>query len=289
MDWLIDPFALGIQQRALIAGSLAAIVFAVVGTWVVIRGMTFLGDALVHGVIPGIALAVMFDFNLLLGALGAALVMVFGINFVHRQTEFSEDTGIGLLFAGMLALGVILISTTEGANQTLTAILFGNALGVTRTDIVVLVVVALMAVGGTALMYRRFLVLSFNEQKAELFGLRPRATHAILLVMITLSIVGSFQTVGTLLVFGLMVGPPATAALLVRRVPAMMLTAGVIGVLSVVGGLMISYHAGTSGSATMALIPIVLFFIVLTTKSLIHRSPAQEAGDASELARTASS
>lgn len=289
MDWLIDPFALGIQQRALIAGSLAAIVFAVVGTWVVIRGMTFLGDALVHGVIPGIALAVMFDFNLLLGALGAALVMVFGINFVHRQTEFSEDTGIGLLFAGMLALGVILISTTEGANQTLTAILFGNALGVTRTDIVVLVVVALMAVGGTALMYRRFLVLSFNEQKAELFGLRPRATHAILLVMITLSIVGSFQTVGTLLVFGLMVGPPATAALLVRRVPAMMLTAGVIGVFSVAGGLVISYHAGTSGSATMALIPIVLFFIVLTTKSLVHHSPAQEAGDAPELAPTTSS
>ena len=288
MDWLIDPFALGIQQRALIAGSLAAIVFAVVGTWVVIRGMTFLGDALVHGVIPGIALAVMFDFNLLLGALAAALVMVFGINFVHRQTEFSEDTGIGLLFAGMLALGVILISTTDGANQTLTAILFGNALGVTRTDIVVLLVVAVMAVGGTALMYRRFLVLSFNEHKAELFGLRPRGTHAILLVMITLSIVGSFQTVGTLLVFGLMVGPPATAALLVRRVPAMMLTAGIIGVLSVAGGLMISFYADTSGSATMALIPIILFFIVLTTKTLLHRSPAQGVDDAAEPAPTGS-
>lgn len=289
MDWLLDPFALGIQQRALVAGTLAAIVFAVVGTWVVIRGMTFLGDALVHGVIPGIALAVMFDLNLLLGALGAALVMVYGINFVHRQTEFSEDTGIGLLFAGMLALGVILISTTEGANQTLTAILFGNALGVTMADIVVLAAVAAMAVGVTALMYRRFLVLSFNEQKAELFGLRPRATHAILLVMITLSIVGSFQTVGTLLVFGLMVGPPATAALLVRRVPAMMLAAGVIGVLSVAGGLIISYHAGTSGSATMALIPIVLFFIVLATKSLIHGTGAREADHISEPAPTSSS
>jgi manganese/iron transport system permease protein len=289
MDWLVDPFALGIQQRALIAGSLAAIVFAVVGTWVVIRGMTFLGDALVHGVIPGIALAVMFDFNLLVGALAAALVMVFGINFVHRQTEFSEDTGIGLLFAGMLALGVILISTTERANQTLNAILFGNALGVTRSDIVVLAVVAVMAVGGTVLMYRRFLVLSFNEQKAELFGLKPRATHAILLVMITLSIVGSFQTVGTLLVFGLMVGPPATAALLVRRVPAMMLTAGVIGVLSVAGGLIISFHAGTSGSATMALIPIVLFFIVLTVKTLTHSSGSQEADHATAPAPTASS
>lgn len=289
MDWLLDPFALGIQQRALVAGSVAAIVFAVVGTWVVIRGMTFLGDALVHGVIPGIALAVMFDFNLLLGALAAALVMVFGINFVHRQTEFSEDTGIGLLFAGMLALGVILISTTDGANQTLTAILFGNALGVTRADIAVLVAVAVMAVVGTTLMYRRFLVLSFNEQKAELFGLKPRATHAILLVMITLSIVGSFQTVGTLLVFGLMVGPPATAALLVRRVPAMMLTAGVIGILSVAGGLIISYHAGTSGSATMALIPIILFFIVLTAKSLKHRSPEQESDHASAPAQSSAS
>lgn len=289
MDWLLDPFALGIQQRALVAGSVAAIVFAVVGTWVVIRGMTFLGDALVHGVIPGIALAVMFDFNLLLGALAAALVMVFGINFVHRQTEFSEDTGIGLLFAGMLALGVILISTTDGANQTLTAILFGNALGVTRADIAVLVAVAVMAVVGTTLMYRRFLVLSFNEQKADLFGLKPRATHAILLVMITLSIVGSFQTVGTLLVFGLMVGPPATAALLVRRVPAMMLTAGVIGILSVAGGLIISYHAGTSGSATMALIPIILFFIVLTAKSLKHRSPEQESDHASAPAQSSAS
>jgi len=268
MDWLLEPFSLAFQQRALIAGSLAAIAFSVVGTWVVIRGMTFLGDALIHGVIPGIALAVLFDFNVLVGAIAAALVMVAGINFVHRQTEFSEDTGIGLLFAGMLALGVILISTMDGASGTLNAILFGNALGVSGSDIAVLAVVAVVAVGGSMLLYRRLLVLAFNEQKAELFGLRPRATHAILLVLVTLSIVGSFQTVGTLLVFGLMVGPPATAALLVRRVPTMMLTAGAIGILSVAGGLIISYHIGTSGSATMALIPIVLFFIVLATKSL---------------------
>jgi len=268
MDWLIDPFALGIQQRALIAGSLTAIVFAVVGTWVVIRGMTFLGDALVHGVIPGIALAVLFDFNVLIGAVAAALVMVIGINFVHRQTEFSEDTGIGLLFAGMLALGVILISTTPGSDGTLTAILFGNVLGVTVADVVVLAVVAVVTVGGTLLLFKRLLVLAFNEQKAELFGLKPRMTHAILLVLITLAIVGSFQTVGTLLVFGLMVGPPATAALLVRRVPTMMLTAGIIGVFSVIGGLVISYHAGTSGSATMAIIPIILFFAVLIAKTL---------------------
>jgi ABC-type Mn2+/Zn2+ transport system permease subunit len=124
----------------------------------------------------------------------------------------------------------------------------------------------------SALFYRNFLVLSFNEQKAQLFGLRPGATHLALLALITLSIVGSFQTVGTLLVFGLLVGPAATAALLVRRVPSMMAIAAVIGMVSVVLGLIISYHANTSGSATMAVLPIVLFFVVLVFRRL--RRPA---------------
>jgi manganese/iron transport system permease protein len=168
----------------------------------------------------------------------------------------------------MLALGVILISTTDDGSGTLNAILFGNALGVSTADIVVLGVVVALTIGGTMVLYRRLLVLAFNEQKAELFGLKPRLTHAILLGLITLSIVGSFRTVGTLLVFGLLVGPPATAALLVRRVPTMMITAGAIGIFSVVSGLIISYHARTSGSATMALIPIVMFFAVLGTKSV---------------------
>ncbi len=268
MDWLTAPFELAFQQRALLAGSLAALTTSVVGTWVVIRGMTFLGDALVHGVIPGIALAILFGFSPLLGAAIAALVMIWGINLVHRQTTFSEDTGIGLLFVGMLGLGVILISKSSAYSGNLTAILFGDVLGVTTTDLVVLAVITVIAVVTSVVFYRSFLVLSFNEQKASLYGLHPRATHVLLLALIVLSIVGSFQTVGTLLVFGLLVGPPATAALLVRRVPAMMAVAALIGVFSVVVGLIISYHANTSGSATMAVVPIVLFFAVLTTKNI---------------------
>jgi manganese/iron transport system permease protein len=272
MDWLTEPFELALQQRALMAGLLAAVALAVVGTWVVIRGMTFLGDALVHGVVPGIALALIFEFNVIVGALLAAVVMVGGINLVHRQTGFSEDTGIGLLFVGMLGLGVILVSSTDSFATNLTSILFGDILGVTTSDLVGLgVVVALVAVI-SALFYRNFLVLSFNEQKAQLFGLRPGATHLALLALITLSIVGSFQTVGTLLVFGLLVGPAATAALLVRRVPSMMAIAAMIGMVSVVVGLIISYHANTSGSATMAVLPIVLFFVVLAIRRL--RRPA---------------
>jgi len=278
VDWLLDPFQLGFQQRALVAGAIAAVALAVVGTWVVIRGMSFLGDALVHGVVPGIAVAILFDFNVLLGATAAAGVMLAGINLVHRQTTFFEDTSIGLLFVGMLGLGVILISRTDSFTGSLTAILFGDALGVTSRDIVLLSILLVVTLLATFALYRPFLALSFNEQKAQLLGLRPRLAHVALLALITLAIVGSFQTVGTLLVFGLLVGPAATASLLVRRVPAMMLVASVVGVVSVALGLIISYHANTSGSATMAVVPIVFFFLTLTAKNLV----------ASRLAETAS-
>ena len=276
MDWLLDPFSLALQQRALIGGSLAAVALALVGTWVVIRGMTFLGDALVHGVIPGIALAILFDFNLLVGALGAAAVMLIGINLVHRQTAFSEDTSIGLLFVGMLGIGVILVSRTTSYVGNITSILFGDALGVTSGDIAMLVALAVVVGAASIVLYRPFLVLSFNEAKSELLGLRPRLAHGALLLLITLAIVGSFQTVGTLLVFGLLVGPPATAALLVRRVPAMMAVAVLVGVASVFVGLVISYHADTAASATIAVVPIVAFFVVLAWRSIIgsRRRPA---------------
>ncbi|MEE9299367.1 MAG: zinc ABC transporter permease AztB [Acidimicrobiia bacterium] len=269
MGWLTEPFELALQQRALLGGSLAAIALAVVGTWVVIRGMTFFGDALVHGVVPGIALAVLLDFDVMVGAAVAAVVMIGGINLVHRQTTFSEDTGIGLLFVGMLALGVILISRSDSFTGSLTAILFGDTLGVTTGDIAVLGVVTGVVIAASAIFYRHFLVLAFNEQKATLLGLRPGLAHAVLLGLVTVAIVGSFQTVGTLLVFGLLVGPPATAALLVRRVPAMMVAAALIGVLSVAIGLIVSYHADTAGSATIAVTPVVLFFVVLTVRSLV--------------------
>jgi ABC-type Mn2+/Zn2+ transport system permease subunit len=271
VDWLIEPFEFAFQQRALIGGSLAAVALALIGTWVVIRGMSFLGDALVHGVIPGIALAILFDFSVLIGAAAAAVVMILGINLVHRQTTFSEDTGIGLLFVGMLALGVIIISRTPSYSGSLTSILFGDVLGVTSGDLVVLAVILAVSALASALLYRPFLVLAFNVQKARLLGLRPALAHWVLLGLITVVIVGSFQTVGTLLVFGLLVGPPATAALLVRRLPMMMLVAALIGVLSVVLGLILSFHLDTAGSATMALIPIVLFFLALTARSVVLR------------------
>lgn len=265
MDWLTAPFATEPQQVAFLSGLIAAVALSIVGTWVVIRGMSFFGDALAHGVIPGIALALLFGFSPFLGAGVAALVMIAGINYVHRQAAFSEDTGIGLLFVGMLAIGVIVAG--EGDAEALTEVLFGDLSDIGASHLWILSSVALVIVAVSSVLYRPLLGLAFNEVKAQTLNLRPRLTHLLLLTMITAAVVASFPTIGTLLVFGLLVGPPATAALLVRKVPAMMVLAAVIGVASVIVGLTIAHHAGVDASATVALIPIVAFFVVLAIRA----------------------
>ncbi|MGA1092128.1 MAG: metal ABC transporter permease [Candidatus Nanopelagicales bacterium] len=276
MEWLLEPFALGFQQRALLGGALAGLMSAVVGTWLVLRGMSFFGDAFVHGVVPGIAAAVVLDINPVIGAAVAALVMVLAIESVHRQTDLGEDTAIGLLFVGMLALGVVIMSRLDTYSGSLTTILFGDALGVTGTDLIAQAVLAVIIVAAAMILYRPLLALAFNPDKAELLGMRPKTTHAALLILIAAAVIGSYQSVGTLLVFGLLVGPPATAALLARTVPRMMVFAAIIALLSVWIGLTLSYWLGTAGSATMALVPIVLFFIVLVGKRLFSRRSSSE-------------
>lgn len=245
-------------------GVLAALMASTVGTWLVLRGMSFFGDAFVHGVIPGVAAAVVLDVNPLIGAAVAAGVMVLAIEMVQRKTTLGEDTSIGLLFVGMLALGVVIISRLDSYSGSLTSILFGDALGVTWSDIVGQLVVLTIVVIVSIVLYRPLIALSLSRDKAELLGMRPGLAHAALLVLIALAVIGSYQSVGTLLVFGLLVGPPATASLLSRTISRMMLIAAGIGVVSVWLGLTISYYWGTAASATMALVPIVLFFLVLT-------------------------
>jgi len=268
VDWWLEPFELGFQQRALIGGLLAALMASTVGTWLVLRGMSFFGDAFVHGIVPGIAAAVVFDINPLLGAAVAAAVMVVAIELVQRRTPLAEDTSIGLLFVGMLALGVVIISRLDSYSGSLTTILFGDALGVSWPNIVGQLVVLGIVVVVSVVLYRPLMALSLNRDKAQLLGMRPKTAHAALLVLIALTVIGSYQSVGTLLVFGLLVGPPATASLLSRTVLQMMVVAAGIGVFSVWLGLTLSYYLGTAASATMALVPIVLFFVVLALKQL---------------------
>lgn len=268
MDWLVDPFRPEFMQRALFAGALVAVTTAIVGTWVVLRGLTFMGDALAHGVLPGIAAAFLAGIDLVLGAAAGAVVMTAGINLVTRRARLAPDTAIGLMFVGMLALGVVMISRARAFTGELTAFLFGDVLGVRAGDLWLPGAAAVVALAATVLFYRPFLVLSFNEAKAQLLGLRPRLAHPVMLGLIALAIVTSFRVVGTLLVFGLLVGPPATASLVARRVPSMMAVAVAVGVASVAGGLFASYHLDTAASATVATTAVAIFFAVLVAREV---------------------
>ena len=261
VDWLVSPFTSSeVMQQALLAGFLVVLTTSVVGTWVVLRGMSFLGDALAHGVLPGVAIAFTLGLSTTAGALVAALVMVAVLTTLRERSPMSEDVSIGVLFVGFLALAVVILS--RGTDQyigDLNRFLFGSILAVNDGDLARQAVAAAVVVAGVVVFHRAFVTLTFDRQLAQLLGLRPRLGHAILLVLIMIAIVASFEAVGNLLVFAFLVGPPATAALLVRRVPVIMAMAVGLGVLSVVVGLLIAYHYQTAAEATMALVAVALF------------------------------
>ncbi len=278
MHLITDAFEPAFMQRALVAGLVAVVATSLVGVWVVLRGLSFLGDALAHGVIPGIALAVLWGFSPILGALVAAVIMSGLVTFVSSRASVREDTGIGLLFVGMLSLGVIIVSRSGSFSTEVTSLLFGDVLGVTWGDVRGQAVAASIVVVATVLLYRPFLALTFNRDKATSLGMRPGVTHMALLTLLAVSIVASFQAVGTLLVFGLLVGPPATATLVARKVPIVMLASILFGAAAVVLGLLGSYHWDTAAGATIAGLSVAEFFVVLAGRevaaALARRRPA---------------
>jgi len=270
--WWFDPFATNVfMQRALYAGLLAVLTTSVVGTWVVLRGMSFLGDALAHGVLPGIALAFIIGVHTTIGAFVAAIVMVWGINMIRRYSPLPDDTSIGVLFVGFLALAVAIMSSSSGAYVgDLNRFLFGSVTGVDADDLRRQAIAAVISVGGVIVFYRAFLVMTFDHAQAQVLGLRPRLAHGVLLVLLAVSIIASFEAVGNLLVFAFLIAPPATAVLLVRRVPRIMAAAAAVGTVSVVVGLLASYHYDTAAGATMALATVVVFMAVLTVKATLN-------------------
>ena len=248
VTWWIDPFTSNVfMQRALYAGLLVVLTTSVVGTWVVLRGMSFLGDALAHGVLPGIALAFIIGVHTTIGAFIAAMAMVWGINVIRSHSPLPEDTSIGVLFVGFLALAVVIMSSSSGSyTGDLNRFLFGSITGVDAADLRRQAIAAAISLGGVALFYRAFLVMTFDHAQAEVLGLRPRLAHGVLLVLLAISIIASFEAVGNLLVFAFLIAPPATAVLLVRRVPRIMVTAAALGTVSAVVGLLASYHYDTA-------------------------------------------
>jgi ABC-type Mn2+/Zn2+ transport system permease subunit len=271
IGWWITPFADNPFMRdALWAALLSVVCTSVIGTWVVLRGLSFLGDALAHGVLPGIAIAFVLGGSTTIGALLAALAMVGGVQLIRTASPLPDDASIGVLFVGFLALAVVVMSAQRGRGAgDLTRFLFGSINAVDAGDLRTLLVVAAISVVGVVVLHRALLVGTFDATQARLIGFRPQLTHFALLVLLALSIVASFETVGSLLVFAFLIAPPATASLVVRRVPLMMIAAVLIGGVSAVIGLLISYHSATATGATMALVTVVVFLAALAGRRLV--------------------
>jgi ABC-type Mn2+/Zn2+ transport system permease subunit len=265
VDWFdnnvfIEPFLNNEFLRyALAAGILVAITCAIAGTFVVLRGLAFVGDALAHGVLPGIATALLLGVSGIVGAAVGAVAMMGGVSLVTRRFRLSGDTAIGLLFVGMLALGVIITSRSEAFVGDLTRILFGELLGVSRSDLL-LQLCALALVGLIAFVGRRpFLLLSVDEGLARTSGFSIRIFHNVMLTMVAITVVASFQTVGTLLVLGMLIAPAATGALFARRISSMMTIAAIVGTLSTYIGLLLSYHFDIAAGATIVFTAVMFF------------------------------
>ncbi|OMI85492.1 ABC transporter permease [Streptomyces sp. M1013] len=278
MEWLTAPFEVAFVQRALWAGILVSAICALAGTWVVLRGMAFLGDAMSHGLLPGVAVASLLGGNLLVGAVASAAVMTAGVTVLGRTPRLSQDTGIGLLFVGMLSLGVIIVSRSQSFAVDLTGFLFGDVLAVRESDLTLLGAALLLALAVSVLGHRAFLALAFDERKARTLGLRPRLAHAVLLGLLALAIVASFHIVGTLLVLGLLIAPPAAALPWARSVSGVMVLAAVLGASATFGGLLLSWHLSTAAGASVSALAVGLFFLSHLASGLRHRRRARRAG-----------
>lgn len=245
--WLIDPFQADMVLRALVAGVIAACLCSLVGCWVLLRRSVFLGEAMTHGMLPGVAIAALLGVSLMAGGLVAALVMAFGVAAIGRSSKLASDTSIGLLLVGMLALGVIVVSRSQSFAVDLTGFLFGDVFAVRTNDLVVLAVALLLTFVAVVAGHRAFVAVTFDPRKAATLGLRPNLAIPAMTVLMAVAMVASFHVVGTLLVLGLLVAPPAAALMWARSIPRVMVLSAVIGSAAVYLGLMISWYAGTAG------------------------------------------
>ncbi len=250
LEWLMVPLNYEFMQRGLLAAMMVGGICALIGCYVVLRSMAFLGDAIAHSVLPGVAIAYLMGANLTIGALAAAIIVALGVGFLSRQGAVKEDTAIGILFTAALALGVALISSIRSYAVDLSHILFGNLLGVNPTDLWLTAGLGIIILSTLFLAYKPFLLVTFDPVLAQTLRLKVGFYRTLMIVLLSLTIVISMQTVGVGLVAAMLVTPAATAYLLTRRLPVMMAISSTLGALSSLIGLYASYYLNiASGSA----------------------------------------
>jgi manganese/iron transport system permease protein len=276
---LVEPLQLSFMQHAFIAIILVGVICGTIGTFVTLRGLAFMGDALAHAIFPGLVIAFVFGANFLIGALIAAVIVSLGIGIVTQSGRLSHDTAIGVFFAGAFAFGIAIISTQRSYARDVTGFLFGSILGVSAADLFLTAIVGSLVLLALFLGRRELVAVAFDRTFAQSVGLNLWAWDQLFLLLLALAIVVSLQTVGNVLVLAMLVTPAATARMLTDRLPVAMLLAALIGAGSGIVGLFVSYYAVVSSGASVVLVATAIFGLVflfgprhgLITTRLRHR------------------
>jgi ABC-type Mn2+/Zn2+ transport system permease subunit len=261
MDWLLDPLQFSFITRALIAAALVGIICPILGTYVILRGMAFFGDALAHTILPGVVIAFLLGWPLAIGALVMGILTALGIGVLTDKSALREDTAIGIIFVGMFALGIALLSASGNYTIDLAHFLFGNLLGVSATDLWVIVGLGIVVLLTVYLFYKEFLLISFDPILAATLRLPATFFRYLLLVLIAVTIVTALQVVGIALALAMFITPAAAASLLTRRLPSMMVIAAGIGAFSGIAGLYLSFYLDIASGAAVVLVATLLFLV----------------------------
>jgi len=275
-DLLIEPFRSEFMRTGAVAAIIVGVLCGAVGCFVVVRGMALLADSFAHGVLPGVAIAVLLtagaageDPNrlaVLLGGLAGGIVTAVGTSAILRRSGLREDTATAVMFVFMLALGVVIISRASDFAIDLTAFLFGDVLSVPTSELPLTAGLTVAVLATVAVLYRPFVLIAFDRRRAASLGVNVGAMELALMVLLAVAVVIGFRIVGALLVLGMLVAPPATAALLTRHLPTMMALASAIAAASGPIGLLISWHLDVAAGASIVLVAVGIFLAVLLVK-----------------------
>lgn len=276
-DYLLEPLGFGFMQRGLLASMLVAAICGVLGSFVVLKGLAFIGDALAHASFGGVALAFVLGANIYLGAFVFAIATALGIGAISRRGRVSSDTAIGVLFSGTFALGILIISRVDRYTTDLFGYLFGDVLSITTRDLWTIGVLGLVVLALVAIFYRQLLFVAFDPTVAAASGIPTRALEYLLLALLGVTIVTAVQAVGIVMVVALLVTPSATASLFTRRFHHMIFASVVAGTLSALLGIYLSYYLDVASGAAIILVATALFFVSL---ALTGRAPKLSDGRA---------
>lgn len=263
MERIVEPLQLAFMQRALLAALLIAVVGGVVGTFVVLKGLAFIGDALAHAAFAGVATAYVLGGSIYLGSVLAAVATALAIGFVSRRARVSFDTAIGILFVGAFAFGIMLISASRSYTVDLFSFVFGDVLGVGWEDLRVMAALTVLVLALVALFYREVVFTAYDPTMAEASGVPVTVVQYGQLALLAVATVVAIKVVGIVLVVAMLVTPAATARLLVRRIPHMMAVATLLGALAAVTGLYLSYYLNVASGAAVVLVATGLFLLAL--------------------------